>query len=124
MFSTNATRAFDRNKMQISVLSTLDFTYPSTNRELHDRKFTSLYKKKYGVSPDRFAIRGFDLMYDLLLKLSYKNNLFEVSNSVGQTEYNSNKFNYQHEPGKGYYNTSSYIMKYDKLRIVEVDPSK
>lgn len=124
MFTTNSGRTFDRNSMDTSVLSNLNFTYPSTNKELNDRKFISLYKKKFGKTPDRFAVRGFDLMFDLLLKLSYKNNLFDVSKLVGQTEYSANKFNYQHDPGKGYYNSSSYIMKYEKLRVVEVNTQK
>ncbi|MGB5555069.1 MAG: peptidoglycan-binding protein LysM, partial [Flavobacteriaceae bacterium] len=66
------------------------------------------------------AVQGFDMTFDLLLKLAYKNNLIEVSKIIGQTEYSGNKFSYEKDFSSGYINQASYIMGYDAMRIVEI----
>lgn len=51
--------------------------------------------------PDRYAVRGFDLTFDLLLKLAFKNNLMEASKFVGETTYTGNKFDYERKGAAG-----------------------
>ena len=46
--------------------------------------------------------------------------LFEVSETVGNTEYTANRFDYAKELSTGYFNTASYIMMYDQMQIKEV----
>ncbi len=82
--------------------------------------FSKRYEKRFGSLPDRYAVRGFDLTYDLLLKLAYKNNFMEVSKFIGETEYSGNKFNYEKDATSGYFNQASYIMTFEDLRIKEV----
>ena len=73
------------------------------------------------IIQNRYAVRGFDLTFDLLLKLAYKNDLIDVSRFIGETEYSGNKFNYERKGVAGYYNQSSYIMMIDDLRIIELE---
>ncbi len=123
MFTTNLSKAFDRDEVDNMILSNLNFTYPSMHREIKDSEFKELYKNKFGTDPDKYAARGFDLMYDMLLKLAYKNDLFEVSKIVGETEYIANKFNYVNKAtNSGFVNTAVYIMEYKDMEIVEVQP--
>lgn len=120
MFTTNKNNGFDNDVISGSHLSNLNFTYPSVYREAKNNSFAKQYRKKFGDTPDRYAVRGFDLTYDLLLKLAYKNNLIEVSKLIGQTEYTGNKFSYEKDFTSGYFNQASYILSYEKMRIKEL----
>ncbi len=120
MFTTNKNRAFDNEVISGSHLSNLQFTYPSVYREAGNDSFVRRYLERFGIEPDRYAVRGFDLTFDLLLKLAYKSDLFEASAEIGTTEYSGNKFNYNKEVLSGYYNKASYIMMYENMHIREV----
>jgi LysM repeat protein len=121
MFATDMNSAFENDVISNTHLSNLNFTYPSVNRQVANNSFVERYRKRFGDDPDRYAIRGFDLTFDLLLKLAYKNDLIDVSRFIGETEYNGNKFNYERKGVAGYYNQSSYIMMIDDLRIKELE---
>ena len=120
MFTTNKNKAFDNDIISRTHLSNLHFTYPSVFREAGNSAFIQAYSKRFGDVPDRYAVRGFDLTYDLLLKLAYKNNLMVVSKIIGETEYTGNKFSYEKDMTSGYFNQASYIMAIEDLRVVEL----
>jgi LysM repeat protein len=120
MLTTNKNNGFDNDIISITHLSNLNFTYPSVYREVANSSFVKAYSKRFGDIPDRYAVRGFDLTYDLLLKLAFKNNLMEVSQIIGETEYTGNKFSYEKDMTSGYFNQASYIMAIDDLRVVEL----
>ena len=75
---------------------------------------------KYGAEPNKYAVRGFDLTMDLLLRLSIEEYLFDASSSDIETEYVENKFRYSKKMFGGYYNETGYILKFEDLKIVEV----
>ncbi|PCJ96895.1 MAG: peptidoglycan-binding protein LysM [Flavobacteriaceae bacterium] len=124
MFTTNKNKGFEHDVISSSHLSKLNFTYPSYNKDISNNSFMKMYEKRFGTKPDRYAIRGFDIAYDLLLKLAYKNDLFEVSKLIGETEYTGSKFNYGRDMISGYSNSASYILKYEEMRVIEVTPEK
>jgi ABC-type branched-subunit amino acid transport system substrate-binding protein len=121
MFTTNRNKAFENDVISSSHLSNLGFTYPSIEKEIGSNSFVKMYRRKYGIEPDRYAIRGFDVTFDVLLKLAYKNNLFEAGKNIGETSYNANKFNYKKDQSSGYYNQAAYIVSYNKMMVVEVE---
>lgn len=121
MFTTDKNNAFDNDVISSTHLSNLHFTYPSVYREVSSGSFVRRYKEKFGDAPDKFAVRGFDITYDLLLKLAYKNDLLSVSKFIGETEYSGNKFDYEKDISSGYFNKASYIMGYDNMWIKELD---
>jgi len=121
MFTTDMNSAFENDVISNTHLSNLKFTYPSVNRQVSNNSFVERYRTRYGDDPDKYAVRGFDLTYDMLLKLAYKNNLVDVSRIIGETEYSGNKFNYERKGVSGYYNQSSYIMMMDDLRIKTIE---
>ncbi len=120
MFTTNYNNAFEGEDVSRPHLSNLQFTFPSSYREEGSDSFTKLYNAKFGHDPDRFAVRGFDLTFDILLKLAHKNNLFETSKLVGQTEYSGNRFDYHNDWTSGFFNKASYLMQYKDLRITQI----
>ena len=122
MFTTNKNKAFENEVISGNHLSNLRFTYPSIDREAGNTAFIRRYRRRFGSFPDRYAIRGFDLTYDILLKLAYKMDLFEASETIGVTEYDGNKFDFAKDLASGYYNTALYIMMYDEMRVKQVNP--
>ena len=73
------------------------------------------------MSPNKYAVRGFDLTLDLLLRLASEDDLYKASSSEVETEYVENKFRYSKKLFGGYYNEAVYIVKYDNLTIVEAE---
>ncbi|MEA1784986.1 LysM peptidoglycan-binding domain-containing protein [Arenibacter sp. GZD96] len=119
MFTTDKNRAFDNDVVSSTHLSNLRFTYPSTFLEGSNDSFVKLYKKRFGIEPDRYAVRGFDIMLDLLLKLAYKNDLFEASRFIGETAYSGNKFNYTKDSVSGYFNKATYVVTLQDMQLSE-----
>ena len=117
-------RAFDGKDVDNNNLSNLQFHYPTVNKEFDEYKsngFVRAYKKEYGVSPSKYAARGFDITMDLLLRLASEDNLYEASSDVVETEYVENKFRYNKSLFGGYVNEAVYVVKFDNLRIVEAE---
>ncbi len=121
MLTTDKNNAFENDVISSTHLSNLNFTYPSVYREVTSNAFVKRYRKKFGDAPDKFAVRGFDLTYDLLLKLAYKNDLIDISKFIGATEYNGNKFDYEKDATSGYFNKASYIMAYEDMAIKQIE---
>lgn len=121
MFTTNKGKAFENEVISAVHLSKLRFTFPSVYRDAPDSSFTERYRDRFGGEPDRYAVRGFDLGMDLLLRLAYKPDLFDAADQLGPTRYSGNTFDYIKELEAGYFNTASYILMYDGLRIVEIE---
>ena len=122
--TTNKNSAFEGQNISNIYLSNLQFHFPSMTKDFDESKpnsFITAYKKKYGYTPNNYAIRGFDLTLDVLLRLSYTGNLFDSTNLISETVYTENKFLYKKKLFGGYYNNASYIIKYKDLMIVEVE---
>ena len=121
MFTTHKNRAFENEVISVPHLSNLQFTFASVPREASTAAFARRYRARFRGEPDMYAIRGFDLGMDLLLRLAYRLDLFEVADQIGELEYSGNKFNYWKGWESGYYNTSSYILMYEDLQIKEIE---
>lgn len=121
LFTTNKNSAFDNDVISNTHLSKIRFTYPSVYKLPENNSFSRRYEERFGSVPDRYAVRGFDLTFDLLLKLAFKNDLIQASRLVGETSYTGNKFNYQRKGAAGYYNSASYIMTIEDLHLKEAE---
>lgn len=117
-------KAFEGNNIDNYHLSNLRFHYPSTNRNYEASEtnaFVSEYKRIYKVAPNKYAIRGFDLTLDVLLRLASADNLYDASDSNLETEYVENRFRYNKRLFGGYVNEAAYIVKYEDLQIKTVN---
>lgn len=124
--TTNKGKAFESDDPDNNHhLSNLKFHYATINKQFDTETkngFVSAYTKKYGVTPTRYATRGFDLTLDILLRLAAsENDLSEGVDSDTVTEYTENKFRYTKKMFGGYINEASYIVRYDNLKIIEVN---
>jgi len=123
LFTTDKNDSYDFDDISNMHLANLSFTFPS-NRKSYDytdkNAFLVSYKNKYGVLPNRFAVRGFDVTYDVLLRLAAEGNVYDASDDDFETEYIENKFRYQKKMFSGYRNQALYILKYNKDLRFEV----
>ena len=89
--------------------------YPSVGKPVTENEksyFTQKYRLLNMVSPNAFAVRGFDITFDALLRLSQDQEFKETLLSVS-TEQFENKFAYAKREDKGFRNTGFYILYYD-----------
>ncbi|WP_438962779.1 LysM peptidoglycan-binding domain-containing protein [Nonlabens sp.] len=115
----------DYEKLELPQLrlGALKYTYPSIYRDSGaSNGFSNKYYSKYGISPNAFATRGFDVAMDIILRNASASDLYESVMKNGSTEYVENKFNYSKQIMQGYYNESVYLLQYhEDLSIKELN---
>ena len=120
LMTTSYNKSFEGLYVSNYDLSNLNFHYPSVN---HNMELSETFKQKYltqfGTFPNKYAIRGFDLTLDILLRLSNFGSLFEIPSNI-KTSYIANKFNYIRQLNGGYKNEAGFILKYQDLEIIKV----
>ena len=120
LMTTSKNKAFEGKNVSNYDLSNLHFQYPAINFNMElASAFQEKYLIKFGTFPNKYAIRGFDLTMDLLLRLSRFGTLYERATDI-QTSYIGNKFKYTLQPNGGYKNEAGFILKYDDLEIIKV----
>lgn len=122
--TTDKNKAFEGKDIDNNNLSNLKFHYPSINKDFDETKvngFIQTYRKEYGVSPSKYAVRGFDITLDILMRLASAENLYDASVDTVETEHIENKFRYNKALFGGYVNQAVYIVRYDDLRIVKAN---
>jgi LysM repeat protein len=120
LMTTSYNKSFEGLYVSNYDLSNLNFHYPSVN---HNMELSETFKQKYltqfGTFPNKYAIRGFDLTLDILLRLSNFGSLFEIPSNI-KTSYIANKFNYIRQLNGGYKNEAGFILKHQDLEIIKV----
>tara|TARA_R110002050_G_scaffold11921_17_gene39661 strand:- start:800 stop:2734 length:1935 start_codon:yes stop_codon:yes gene_type:complete len=123
--TTNENGAFEGEQISNEHLSNLQFTFATmskTNNGDDNNSFIKKYQDVYHLTPNKRATRGFDLTMDVVLRLVSSDNLYKSVNESPLTEYVENKFEYKKKLFGGYFNNTTYLVKYQDLRIVEVLP--
>lgn len=113
-------QAFESDEIHSTTLANLNLHYPSAIRDFgsETNSFYLEYKKKNNVFPSQFAVRGFDVVFDVLLRLSQKEDFKKLAKNTA-TEHIDSKFAYIKSPDGGYYNTGVYILYYDTDLIIK-----
>lgn len=121
LLTTNKSSTYESSdNIYYSHLANLNFHYPSKRKPSSlDNKFVQNYKAEYGISPSKTAIRGFDITFDVLVRLAYDQNLAKSVRTGAETNYVENKFNYRKKTFGGFFNEGVYIVKYEGLEIKE-----
>jgi LysM repeat protein len=124
LYTTSSNKAFSGNNISNYNLSNLKFHYPSINKPLDFKLYSNFIKNFssiYNFIPNKYVIRGYDLMLDLLFRLSSDEINFNGSNFT-ETEHIENKFKYlKNKDSLGYRNISTFIIKYENLELKVVD---
>ena len=123
LVTTNINSAFEGDQINNTHLSNLQFHFATASKEYNENDnnaFVKKYDKLYNITPNKRAVRGFDLTMDVVLRLVSSDDLYTSVNNTPLTEYVENKFAYKKKLFGGYYNDSVYLVKYDDLTVVEV----
>jgi LysM repeat protein len=124
LYTTSSNKAFSGNNISNYNLSNLKFHYPSINKPLDFKLYSNFIKNFssiYNFIPNKYVIRGYDLMLDLLLRISSDEINFNGSNFT-ETVHIENKFKYlKNKDSLGYRNISTFIIKYENLELKVVD---
>lgn len=106
---------FDFDEISLTRLTKLKLLYPSLSRPNETdeaNQFDAKYKKINKITPNQYAIRGFDVTFDTLLRLSQEAT-FEETIQVSPSEQIENKFDYVQNATYGYSNNGIYFLYYD-----------
>jgi hypothetical protein len=105
----------DTDEISFENLTKLHLMYPSATRENNTpeaQMFMQSYRKKNKVNPSTYAIRGFDITFDTMMRLSQDKTYQETAETM-ITEQVENKFEYHKKEEGGYANKGVYILYYD-----------
>ncbi len=105
----------DTDEISFEDLTKLHLMYPSATRENNSPEalqFMQSYRKKNKVNPSTFAIRGFDITFDTMMRLSQDKTYQETAETM-ITEQVESKFEYHKKDEGGYVNKGVYILYYD-----------
>ena len=106
---------FDFEEISLTRLTKLKLLYPSLSRPNETdevNQFDAKYKKLNKIIPNQYAIRGFDVTFDILVRLS-QDKTFEETVQASPSEQIENKFDYVQNATYGYSNNGIYILYYD-----------
>lgn len=109
------TDALEHDEVPLERLTKLKMIYPSVTNDSDTPGgaiFNKMYKQKNGTFPNQFATRGFDVTFDVIMRLFQEESFAETTASKA-TEQVENKFAYETVNG-GNYNNGVYIMYYDE----------
>ena len=115
LLTTHKNDTYENDIISNNHLGMLKFRYPSVDRE-YDSKlsedFIRDYASRFNIEPNQYAVRGYDLTLDILLRLSSAENLYESFEKYpGYTEYYESKFHYMPNADGGYTNDAIYILQ-------------
>ena len=115
LFTATSKRRFDDKSISNRSKANLNLHVVSRTKpavfEL-ENVFVAHYKKEYGKLPNTYALRGFDLTMDVLLRSGVIDQFEDAAMKIGETSYIENKFNYIKAVSGGYINKGVYILKY------------
>lgn len=125
LFTHYRSATYDDSNVSQAHLGNLRFTYPSYFHEKRDSiriKFDENYKKRFGKIPNRTAVKGFDVMIDVALRIAIKRTLPEGV-SLGLGEQLQHRFEYKFTPTGGYENNATYTIQHQGFEMIEVKPA-
>ncbi|NHM07769.1 LysM peptidoglycan-binding domain-containing protein [Flavobacterium sp. CYK-4] len=114
----------DFEEISMKRLTILKMLYPSLTRENSTTaamEFEKKYKEINKVFPSQYAIRGFDVTFDTLLRITQGKSFTDSAVEV-KSEQIESKFEYAKKGSEGYANKGIYIMEYQNdLSVKQVN---
>lgn len=109
------------NDASLKKLAKLKPLFPSLTKPNYTKEalnFVRKYKTKYKVNPNKYAMRGFDVTFDTLLRLA-QDKSYEQTIQESDTEQIENRFFYEKNGPNGYCNTGIFILYFDVDTILK-----
>ena len=106
----------DFEEIALKKLATLKMLYPSISVENNSPEamlFKNAYKNKNKVFPSQYAVRGFDITFDTMLRLSQEGS-FEETAFNSKTQQIESQFDYVKDADSEFVNKGVYILEYQE----------
>ena len=106
----------DFEEIALKKLATLKMLYPSISVENNSPEamlFKNAYKNKNKVFPSQYAVRGFDITFDTMLRLSQEVS-FEETALNNKTQQIESQFDYVKDADSEFVNNGVYILEYQE----------
>ena len=120
LMTLDRSSAYDDENIDQLHLGNLSFTYAETY-DINPIALTSFYEhyeSNYGTVPTREAIRGYELITDLVLRNAIRKKLIDGF-ELGETQYLQNKFLFQEE-ARGFRNRAVYLIQHKGYETIEI----
>jgi LysM repeat protein len=115
LFALNKGKNFD--KIDNSFLGKLNFVFPTSEfmnvEDVNVQQFYERYNAKNYAFPTKYAIRGFDVTYDALLRIASSTNI-EEGLQAGQSSRVASFFYYDKKLFGGFENEKVFLIQYTK----------
>jgi LysM repeat protein len=85
--------------------------------------FNNKYVKKFGSIPTEFSYKGFDTMYDAVIRFANYHKIDSMYNA-GNSYRIADKYKYQKVPFQGYYNKGVHIVEMKDFQLIKAKPNK
>ena len=109
----NETLDFEEVSMKrLTILKLLSPSLTRENNSIEATNFEKSYRNINKVFPNQYAIRGFDVTFDTLIRIT-QNSTFESSVAI-KSEQVESKFEYSKNENEGYTNKGVYIFEYQE----------
>jgi len=103
------------NRIDNNFLARVNFHYPTNSfvdqEAVSYQNFENSFRRKYYDIPSEYAVEGFDLTYDLLMRLAAGSDIIEQ----GVSERISTKYEFIENTSGSIVNKGIFIIKYDGL---------
>lgn len=109
------TEKLEHDEVPLDRLIKLKMLYPSITRDDDNPQsllFNKIFREKNGYNPSQYAVRGFDVTFDVIMRL-FQPEGFIAGMETKWSAQVENKFTYVTTNG-GNYNTGVYIMQYNE----------
>ena len=109
------------NKIDNNFLARVHFHYPtSVYVDMNSKgykSFEGMYRRRFHALPTDYSIEGFDVTYDLLMRLAYNSDLIDQ----GKSQRLSTRYNYIENTSGSILNNGVYLVRYDGLELKVID---
>ena len=113
---------FEYSEITVQSLVDLKYIYASvtkdTDNSMDEDSFYQAYKEQFKIAPNRFAVRGYDVTLDVILRL-FQNQGFSQTLQMSSQEL-ENKFDYVPTSNGGLTNKGVYLLQYNEDFTVKV----
>jgi LysM repeat protein len=114
----------DFEEVSMKRLTILKLLYPSLTREnnsIEATHFEKKYKDLNKVFPSQYALRGFDITFDTLMRITQNSSFLSAADQI-KSEQIESKFDYIKKGNEGFINKGVYIFEYqDDLSVKQVN---
>ena len=114
--------AYDDKNISQAHLGNIRFSYPNHFLEKRDSmrlKFDASFKDQYGKLPNRTAVKGFDVMVDVSLRIATRRKLINGL-ELGVLDQLQYRFDYKSDLKGGYRNTATYMVQHRGFETIEI----